>query len=121
MRKEWDCVLVTHGSLIPIVGETLVAGSVGVVAICAGHGVEVLKMVAGEIARRICRGVVRHEAIHESIRSWRGDGAGERPVEEVRVGLDAILETVVPVLRHGVEIVVDDIFWCGIQVDELLE
>jgi hypothetical protein len=103
-----DGVLVDDVALVPVVGNTLVAGSVLEVAIRSRDREELLQHLAVELALRIFGRLVCHEAVDKGVRSrlhWAGQlcsisrkarsltqKTGEGTVEEVRVGVDALLE-----------------------------
>ena len=103
-----DGVLVDDVALGPVIWDALVAGSVLEVAIVSCDGEELLEHLAIELALRVFGGLVRHEAVDKGVRSrlhWTSQlcsisrearsltqKTGEGTVEEVRVGVNALLE-----------------------------
>ena len=101
-------VLVDGVALVPVVGDTLVARGVLEVAIRSCDREELLQHLAVELALRVFGRLVCHEAVDKGVRSrlhWTSQlcsisrearsltqKTGEGTVEEVRVGVDALLE-----------------------------
>jgi hypothetical protein len=88
-----DGVLVENVTLVPVVRDALVAFIVTEMAVLTLHRKERLEHFAVQFALRVLLRLVRHEAVDKCKRSGLHQNTREGSVEEVGVGVDALLES----------------------------
>lgn len=93
LHEEWDGVLVTESTTVPVVGNTLVTVHVLEIGVVASNTEPVLEDRAGQSSLRVLFRVIRHESVLESVGSRLHKDTAKEVVEEVGVLAERLLET----------------------------
>lgn len=104
--EEGDGVGIGKVALIPVIGDLLVAGSVGEVSGFTSNREERLKNVTVKATLGVLGRLVGHESVDKGVRCRLHHQTGEGTVEEVGVLVDTLLESGSTEVGKKLEVVV---------------